>query len=206
MKRLLSTHNENLVNLIGVFLQQQLAYLVYSYHPFAIDLGVACATPDVRFCETDIATICRSVLKGLHYIHANLYISHGDIILKNILLSEDGSVRIANVGRSLLQNDGLRHKRTDIENVGLMVIHLKEPATILEDRRLHLFNPQNISDSGKHFVEETRSAPCHVLLKHEYLSLATPDGESWSLTPIYYDAVRYSPCTPRKIREHEVKI
>ena len=42
------------------------------------------------------------VLKALDYIHHVLHISHGAIFASNILLNRTGLVKVANVGRSVL--------------------------------------------------------------------------------------------------------
>lgn len=177
------TQDDYLVNLREAFQNGESVYFIYAYHGFAIDLAVVCATPHVQFSEADIATVCRSTLRGLQYIHDTLRISHGDIALRNILLSEDGRIRIgellfsyppgngfadtrkANIGRSMLENQTLGTKREDLKHVGLLVIHLKEPATILEDKARLIYHPQHVSEYAKSFVEEVHTALYKDLFK-----------------------------------------
>ncbi|KAK4551387.1 hypothetical protein LTR86_011194 [Recurvomyces mirabilis] len=49
--------------------------------------------------------ICSQILSGLLYIHKYLEIRHGDVCVENILLKENGSVKLANIGHSLLGSD-----------------------------------------------------------------------------------------------------
>jgi hypothetical protein len=184
-KNLRVTDDQYLVNLQEAFFDQGYYFLVYPFQGFAVDLAVTCATPHVQFSEADIATVCRSILKGLDYIHEVLQVSHGNMDLKHILLSENGRIKIgvsatfllsnfsltlqiANIGRSLLEHQSLKGRRDDIKSVGLFVVHLKEPATILEDKRTHLYNPQNISNQAKGFIEEAHTASCKLLLQVDF--------------------------------------
>lgn len=93
-KNLRATGDQYLVNLQEAFFDQGYYFLVYPFQGFAVDLAVTCATPHVQFSEADIATVCRSILKGLDYIHEVLQVSHGNMDLKHILLSENGSIKI----------------------------------------------------------------------------------------------------------------
>jgi hypothetical protein len=94
IQNLRTTQCDYLVNLLEAFHHKGSIFFAYSYHGFTIDLAVACATPHIHFSEADIATVCRSTLNGLKYIHDILRTSHGDVSLENILLSEDGRVRL----------------------------------------------------------------------------------------------------------------
>lgn len=107
-KNLRTTDDQYLVNLHEVFFDQGYYFLIYPFQGFAIDLAVACATPHVQFSEADIATVCRSILKGLDYIHEVLQVSHGNLDLKHILLSENGSIKIG-VSATLLLSLSFAH-------------------------------------------------------------------------------------------------
>jgi hypothetical protein len=69
----------------------------------------------------------------------------------------------------MLNNNTLKDKREDIKSVGLLIIHLNEPATILEDKKLHLYNPKNVSKHARRFIEEIHTAPYEILLKVSYI-------------------------------------
>ncbi|KAE8371412.1 hypothetical protein BDV26DRAFT_298818 [Aspergillus bertholletiae] len=163
------TNSQHLANLHEIFIDKACVYLIYSYYGFAIDLAVACVTPHVAFSEADIATICRSTLKGLiGWIHKNWCVPNTPAYK----IYTDFAT--ANIGRSLLVNGSLEGKREDIKDVGLLVIHLNDPATILEDRKLHLYNPVNVSKRARSFIEDLHSATCGQLLQAQQCSLLDP--------------------------------
>ncbi|KAJ5120839.1 uncharacterized protein N7515_010227 [Penicillium bovifimosum] len=85
----------NIVGLVEAFYDSKATYLVYNYHGFAVSLSQVGSTPAVQLSEIDLASICRSVLKGLEYIHEELLIVHGRIDCDNIILCSDGGIKIA---------------------------------------------------------------------------------------------------------------
>ncbi|KAJ5328734.1 hypothetical protein N7452_009124 [Penicillium brevicompactum] len=84
--------HENLVGLVEAFYDSKATYLVYNYHGFAVNLSQVGSTPAVQLSETDLASICRSVLRGLEYIHEQLQIVHGRVDCANIILCSDGAI------------------------------------------------------------------------------------------------------------------
>lgn len=88
--------HENIVGLVEAFQDDYAIYLAYNYHGFAVNLSQVASTPAVHLSEPDLAGICRSVLRGLEYIHEQLHMGHGSIDCGNILLCPDGAVKIGN--------------------------------------------------------------------------------------------------------------
>jgi hypothetical protein len=58
----------------------------------------------------------------------------------------------------MLLGNSLEGKRDDLKSVGLIAIHLQNPSTILEDDRILLHNPQNMTEQAKSFIEMTPTA------------------------------------------------
>jgi hypothetical protein len=88
------TSHKNLINLVEAFQLNDTACLVYSHYGFAIDLQTVCVGSGIAFNDTEIATTCLNVLSGLQYIHEVLNIAHGDLSRRNIMLHDDGKIRI----------------------------------------------------------------------------------------------------------------
>lgn len=86
--------HRNVVELIEAFQNHESLWIIYRYSGFGIDLSLVFSSPYIQASESDLATICKSILFGLEYIHNELRISHGAISLRNVLLFEDGHVRI----------------------------------------------------------------------------------------------------------------
>ncbi|CBF84439.1 hypothetical protein AN9024.2 [Aspergillus nidulans FGSC A4] len=116
--------HENLVGLIEAFQDGADIYLAYNYHGFAVSLSQVCSTPGIRLAESDLASICRSVLKGLEYIHETLLVAHGNVDSNNTLLCHDGAVKIANIGDSMMDVGHQRSFALDRENVGSLLVQL----------------------------------------------------------------------------------
>lgn len=92
--KLQPTSHPNVNSLIEAFLDERTIYMVYGYHGMAVDLGQVGTSPAVRLTESDLASICRSVLSGLQYIHTQLGVGHGNLNRSNVLLCENGDIKI----------------------------------------------------------------------------------------------------------------
>jgi Protein kinase domain len=90
--RLLKIVHPQLVHLRAAYTKQSLMYLVYESMDVSLDDIQRCPYGPLK--EFEIATICREVISGLHYIHSELHISHGKLSSENVLLTRDGHVKI----------------------------------------------------------------------------------------------------------------
>ena len=94
-----------------------------------------------RLTEHEIAFVCREVLKGLEYIHS-MGVIHRDVKAQNILLSNNGTIKIADFGSSSLHSraslklgtlywmapevlhDQIYNSKVDVWSLGIMAIEL----------------------------------------------------------------------------------
>ncbi|KAJ5641209.1 hypothetical protein N7490_005209 [Penicillium lividum] len=86
--------HENIVGLVEAFYDNTNIYLAYYYHSFAVNLSQVISTPTIKLNELELASISRSVLRGLEYIHEKLQIVHGNVDGDNILLCPDGVIKL----------------------------------------------------------------------------------------------------------------
>ncbi|KAK6811264.1 hypothetical protein RU639_013150 [Aspergillus parasiticus] len=200
-----ATH-PNIVDLLEAFYHGSTLFLAYRYHGLAVTLSLVRSSPHVYLSDVDFATICRSVLRGLQYVHDTLRISHGAISSKSVLLFHDGEVRITNIGCSMLEGVTLRERETDRDSVATLLVNLCDPRTILEEGERYLQDPANISAYGKDFIRELKTAPYSILFQHEFLQQAPPGDRSWNLKPHYLDAIRYGRVLPDRIKKDEMNL
>lgn len=82
------------MGLVEAFYNSKATYLVYNYHGFAVNLSQVGSTPAVQLSETDLASIYRSVLRGLEYIHEQLQIVHRRVDCTNIILCSNRAIKL----------------------------------------------------------------------------------------------------------------
>ncbi|CAF0901962.1 unnamed protein product [Adineta steineri] len=90
--------HSNIVEMYGSYLVDNELWVVMEY----LDGGaltdlLVTSTGETRMNEQQIATVCKSVLKALAYLHSNGVI-HRDIKSDSILLSTDGFVKLSDFG------------------------------------------------------------------------------------------------------------
>lgn len=72
----------------------------------------------------------------------------------------------------MLEGKTLEHKREDLKGLALVLIHLKNPHTILEDGRTHINNPKDVSPEACEFIDMTKSATYRELFQVSLVSLS----------------------------------
>ncbi|KAJ5456076.1 uncharacterized protein N7458_004340 [Penicillium daleae] len=156
--------HRNLVSLIDHFLSGEQLYLVYEYEHLAISLG--CVAGTVQFSEADIATVCREILEGLKYIHSALKTGYGLLDFSNILLTWQGEVKLANIGKCLLDKHSSNTIQKDIKDIGSIVVFLSDrPASIRDSS--HDVDIPPLSGLAHSFVQKTKEdTTIEQLVKH----------------------------------------
>lgn len=139
-----SLRHVNCVAYKGCYMREETAWLVMEYC-----LGSASNLIDVHkkpLQEEEIAAICQGALKGLEYLHGRNTI-HRDIKAGNILLTDDGTVKLADFGSAsiaspaksfvgtpywmapeviLAMDEGQYDGKADIWSLGITCIELAE--------------------------------------------------------------------------------
>ncbi|PWY96021.1 hypothetical protein BO94DRAFT_571499 [Aspergillus sclerotioniger CBS 115572] len=185
--------HQNLIGLYGFQSDGSNITFIYRLELLAVSLACVSNSPRVQFSESDAATISKEVLLGLDYIHSELEIIHGDIDCANIVLNTDGEVKIANIGDSMIRGIDLSSRNHDLRGTGKIIANLIDPTTritgepILCDEVAH-----SISSITSDFIKKaTEGTTAKALLKHNFLSIATPTG-SWSLKPLVVNALPFA--------------
>ncbi|KAH3060269.1 hypothetical protein KXW16_001610 [Aspergillus fumigatus] len=185
--QLKKTSHKNVLSLLEFFQDSDKVTLVYEYEHSAVALARVSNIPNVVFSEGDIATVCREVLNGLHYIHSELKIIHGSLNCINVLLTMTAEIKI---GDSMLSGKTLRDHQCDIKAVGDIASDLSDLSARPEGYgSLHRV-PEKATHMTRQFIEKTTKATIQELLKHDFMLVATPSG-SWSLKPHILKAVPF---------------
>ncbi|KAI4264804.1 MAG: hypothetical protein L6R42_000103 [Xanthoria sp. 1 TBL-2021] len=84
--------DENVMNLIEIFIKDEQVYLVYEQMDVSLDIinGI----PRGRWQAFEIAAICKEILNSLSFIHNELRMYHGAIEYGSIIFSRDGQIKL----------------------------------------------------------------------------------------------------------------
>lgn len=115
LKMLRSLRHENIVNLKEIVTGQNQhsrarrnkheIYMVFEYVDH--DLTGLMDTPSIRFTEEQVKTYAKQLLSGLWYCH-DREVLHRDIKGSNLLIDNDGNLKIADFGLARTFNDNLK--------------------------------------------------------------------------------------------------
>lgn len=94
-------NHRNTIQFKGCYLKEQTAWLVMEYCLGSTSDIVEVHKKPLR--EEEIAAICTDALSGLEYLHSFKYI-HRDVKAGNILLTENGTVKLADFGSATMNS------------------------------------------------------------------------------------------------------
>eukprot|EP00735_Rhodelphis_limneticus_P015373 TRINITY_DN9605_c0_g1::TRINITY_DN9605_c0_g1_i1::g.12177::m.12177 TRINITY_DN9605_c0_g1::TRINITY_DN9605_c0_g1_i1::g.12177 ORF type:complete len:526 (+),score=36.08,sp/Q5JK68/CDKC2_ORYSJ/49.22/1e-137,Pkinase/PF00069.20/2e-74,Pkinase_Tyr/PF07714.12/4.2e-35,Kinase-like/PF14531.1/15,Kinase-like/PF14531.1/0.0011,APH/PF01636.18/0.0042,Kdo/PF06293.9/0.15 TRINITY_DN9605_c0_g1_i1:138-1715(+) len=103
LKILRSLRHENIVRLKEIVVSKETEFNKSKSHIYMVfeyidhDLTGLLESPDIRFTEPQIKCYMRQLLKGLHFLHSNS-ILHRDLKTSNLLISNDGTLKLADFG------------------------------------------------------------------------------------------------------------
>jgi len=91
------SYHPNIIKLVDVFVEKKVTFLVIEY--MKLDLDTLIRMKGDELTEADIKSITYQVLSGLSCLHKD-WILHRDMKPGNILIAEDGTVKISDFGSS----------------------------------------------------------------------------------------------------------
>lgn len=94
---LLSCNHDNIVHVNEVLVGRSLESIFVSMEYCEQDLASLLDNMSTPFTESQVKCLVLQVLKGLKYLHSN-FIVHRDLKVSNILLTDKGTVKIADFG------------------------------------------------------------------------------------------------------------
>ncbi|KAL9132040.1 MAG: hypothetical protein Q9217_000168 [Psora testacea] len=152
--------SDHLVNIKDMFLEGD-DEIVIVYEQMDVSLRHIIAVTGGPLQAFEIAAICKELVGGLSYIHEKLSLYHGTLSCSNVLLNQDGKIKIANIAESILERKVFSAERglADIKRIATIMIELMEPATsILDPSSTVLKNPQKWRDELgiKDFLDATQ--------------------------------------------------
>ncbi|KAH2457213.1 hypothetical protein KXV25_005403 [Aspergillus fumigatus] len=171
--RLMETSHPNLVNLQEVFISERSIFFVYERWGITLK-EIQDLQPIFRLGEVEVATICREILQGLLYIHRILGISHGAMSETSVSIAEDGGVKIADIGESMVRESGSRGKFSDIQavlGIARTLLDLKGPSG----------GRGTMGLLAHDFTQAPPTVTIEELLEHPFLTFGTGP---WCLRPV----------------------
>ena len=90
-------NHPNIVSMYDIFIHKMNIHIVLEYVEFTLDQFIKCK--DIILMPSDIKSWVFMLLSGLKVMHDN-YIIHRDLKLNNLLVSNDGTLKIADFGLS----------------------------------------------------------------------------------------------------------
>lgn len=97
LRNLRTSYHENVVQLYTALFDEGSIFLVYDSMDASqnVCLSDILGTPRGSLDISEVATVCQSIIKGLHHIHEDLEVAHGDLRGETILLhSKSGQIKI----------------------------------------------------------------------------------------------------------------
>ncbi|KAB8069929.1 hypothetical protein BDV29DRAFT_198329 [Aspergillus leporis] len=132
-------------------------------------------SPVFNLSEVEVAVICRVILQGLRYIHEQVDICYGNLTCSDILINEQGEVRIAGIGNSILQKPDSLGKAKNIQvvcHIARKLLRVKEAVDVRGTTWL----------LAQDFAGAPPAPTAKGLLQHPFLEVS---ATQWCLRPLH---------------------
>ncbi|THC88356.1 hypothetical protein EYZ11_012202 [Aspergillus tanneri] len=126
LDRIRQVSHKNVLSLEEVYFLKGNIYFLYNQWGITLN-EIGQLSPVFNLSEVEVAVICKAILQGLIYIHEDLDTCYGDLTLSNVLITDQGDVKIAGIGNSLLQKPNPLGKARDVQAVCRMAQNLLTP-------------------------------------------------------------------------------
>lgn len=103
-------NHKNIVQFYDAFMHNDKIYIIMEYCALG-SLETLINDLNRNLTENEIKSIVKQILEGLLYLHENLFVIHRDIKAANILVSKDGTIKLADFGVST-KNQYLEQKKS----------------------------------------------------------------------------------------------
>ncbi|CEL12032.1 hypothetical protein ASPCAL15125 [Aspergillus calidoustus] len=175
LQRLTQVSHPSFLAFKEVFVSRENVYFLYGQWGVTLH-QIRSLSPLFQLGEAEVAIICKKILEGLVYIHKDLNIFYGNLKCSDIIITDEGHVKIVGLGRTVFQKPGLLGKNRDVQDVC-------EIARLLLEREDGSCGPLRLL--AQDFMGAPPTATAETLLKHPYLQVNAP---SWCLrtVPILY--------------------
>ncbi|ODM15236.1 hypothetical protein SI65_09177 [Aspergillus cristatus] len=166
LKHLRQVTHTNLLGLKEVFLQDGIAFFLYDAWGITLE-ELQRLSHVFRLGEVEVATICKGILQGLEYMHNALGICHGDLSCSTVLINDEGNVKIAGIGESMVRKSSPQGKFQDVGAVCDIARTLLDFDNITGVRG-------TLGLLAVDFIAAPLDVTVEYLLQHSFLRIAVP--------------------------------
>jgi serine/threonine protein kinase len=92
LNRLQSTIHTNIVRFVTAYYFNGSCFLFYDEMP--LNLLELLSSPSGSLTTGEVALVCRGILEGLNHLHNHLQLSYGQVLMRDVLLSKSGEIKL----------------------------------------------------------------------------------------------------------------
>ncbi|KAE8334763.1 hypothetical protein BDV24DRAFT_156592 [Aspergillus arachidicola] len=174
LDRIRQISHANVLGFKEVFVLKDIIYFLRDQWGLTLN-EILQLSPVFNLSEVEVAVICRAILQGLRYIHEQVDICYGNLTCSDILINEQGEVRIAGIGNSILQKPDPLGKAKDIQavcHIARKLLRVEEAVDVRGTTGL----------LAQDFAGAPPATTAKGLLQHPFLEVS---AAQWCLRPLH---------------------